>query len=557
MTLLDYFIKIAFDVDDKDLAKASKSIDTLKSNVSDSLNRVNRGVGQIGQGISQITTPISAGLALVSGFSLKTYADIEQINMAYEVMLGSVEKGKKLTKDLIDFASKTPFEIKGIQSSAKQLLGMGFELEEIIPSLKAVGDVSAGVGAPLERLILNLGQVRTRGKLTGQELRDFAVNGVPLIEELAKQFGVAKEEIAGMVSKGQISFEDTMKAFTNMTSEGGKFNNMMFRLSGTLGGRFSNFLDNITKMMIDFGESLDKAFDIRGKLNKANEFLESIQKKFNDLSDTEKRFGFVKLALLALIPIVTLFASTFGSGLLKIGKGMYNVSSGILRLGLNITRYPVVAFKKLRAEALANKRAMSLYGTTAKTSINLTGIALKGLTFGLKVAKIAAKLFWGAMTFGVGLVALEAISLLIEDVIVWLDGGESAFGDFYQKIVDGAKTAFGFLKGFYTGMIDFFIGMIAKPLETLQKVYSKVAGVLGLPEMGDIKASITSAFATPSIPSGIAVGGMGGAVITNMGGLTINTAPGTSDEQAKEIMQKVSTSLGQEVKRVNRVKEND
>jgi hypothetical protein len=46
--------------------------------------------------------------------------------------------------------------------------------------------VSAGLSIPIERLILNYGQVRMQAKLTGKELRDFAVMGVPLVSELAK-----------------------------------------------------------------------------------------------------------------------------------------------------------------------------------------------------------------------------------------------------------------------------------------------------------------------------------------------------------------------------------
>lgn len=87
---------------------------------------------------------------------------------------------------LSDFAQKTPFELQGVRTNAQQLLGMGVSLENIIPTLKMLGDVSAGLNVPLERLALNYGQVITQGKLTGRELRDFAVAGVPLLEELAK-----------------------------------------------------------------------------------------------------------------------------------------------------------------------------------------------------------------------------------------------------------------------------------------------------------------------------------------------------------------------------------
>lgn len=70
-------------------------------------------------------------------------------------------------KDLSDFAKKTPFELTGIRQNAKQLLAMGISSEDLIPTLKALGDVSAGLSVPLDRLALAYGQVMAKGKLQG------------------------------------------------------------------------------------------------------------------------------------------------------------------------------------------------------------------------------------------------------------------------------------------------------------------------------------------------------------------------------------------------------
>ncbi len=74
-------------------------------------------------------------------------------------MLGSAEKADKLLRELSDFSKKTPFELVGIRENAKQLLAMGVAQENIIPTLKALGDVASGLSVPLERLTLAYGQV--------------------------------------------------------------------------------------------------------------------------------------------------------------------------------------------------------------------------------------------------------------------------------------------------------------------------------------------------------------------------------------------------------------
>ena len=202
-------------------------------------------------GAAAATAAAAVGVA-----ALKQAAAFEQAQIAFSTMLGSAEAATKLLGELADFAKKTPFELQGIEASAKMLLAMGAEADEVIPELKMLGDVSAGLNVPLDRLALNFGQVRTQGKLTGRELRDFNVAGVPLIDTLAKLKGVSKEAIAELVSKGKIGFDDVKLAFEAMTGEGGKFGNLMEAQSKTLPGMIENLKDEFNLLMREIGKEL-------------------------------------------------------------------------------------------------------------------------------------------------------------------------------------------------------------------------------------------------------------------------------------------------------------
>ena len=172
----------------------------------------------------------------------------EQAKISFTTMLGSADKASDLLAKLSAFAKKTPFELSEVRENAKQLLAMGISAEKIIPTMKALGDVSAGLSVPMERLALNYGQVMTKGKLAGQELKDFTTAGVPLLDELSKNLGKSKTEIQAMVSKGQISAEMVTEAFRTMTSEWGKFADLMSAQSGTLSGMWSNFSDSLAQI---------------------------------------------------------------------------------------------------------------------------------------------------------------------------------------------------------------------------------------------------------------------------------------------------------------------
>lgn len=198
-----------------------------------------------------------AGLAILTKGAVKAGADFEQTSIAFETMIGSAELAKKTLRDLSQFAARTPFELSQLEEASKRLLAYGTTAEELLPTLRMLGDISAGVGMDkLPQLILAFGQVRAATKLTGSELRQFSEAGVPLLGALADQLGKTEAEIIEMVSGGEIGFEQMKLALEGLTGEGGKFFNLMERQSASLGGQWSNFKDQIALTARTIGTEL-------------------------------------------------------------------------------------------------------------------------------------------------------------------------------------------------------------------------------------------------------------------------------------------------------------
>lgn len=240
------------------IAIVIKAIDQF----SNTFKQATKGTSKIA-GVMKLATAAAVGFGIavtaIGVSSIKAAADFEQTNVAFTTMLGSAKEAKDFLEDLADFAKKTPFTLKGVEKSAKQLLAVGFEAKEILPTLKSVGDVASGLGLGeegLQRLILNLGQVRNQAKLTGRELRDFAVAGVPILDALATQLGITTMEVQDLVSKGEISSDMVTKAFKEMTSEGGKFANLMEKQAETVSGKFSNLQDTFELLKREVGLAL-------------------------------------------------------------------------------------------------------------------------------------------------------------------------------------------------------------------------------------------------------------------------------------------------------------
>lgn len=251
-------------------------------------------------------------------------AEFEQSKIAFSTMLGSAEKANTLLRDLANFASKTPFELKGIEQSAKQLLAFGIEEEKIVNTLKSLGDVAAGLSVPVGQLAYAYGQVRTANQLYGTELRQFMNAGVPLLSEFAKMFGKTEVEIKKMVEEGKIGFKDVEQAFKNMSGEGGRFYDLMNAQSKTFLGRVSNLRDSWDLFLREQGSALivwagvfvDKLIEIVNWLKNDAEGLNYVGKTIYGLTLFFKGLGTIVYA------IIKTFVS-FMDTILGVGRILY------------------------------------------------------------------------------------------------------------------------------------------------------------------------------------------------------------------------------------------
>lgn len=202
-------------------------------------------------------------LALVRG-------EYQQLEVAFETMLGSKSKADALMGQLIDTAAKTPFEMSEVAEASKMLLAYGMEGDKVNETLIRLGDIAAGLSMPLKDLAFLYGTTMVQGRLYTQDLNQFLGRGIPLADELAKQFGKNKSEVKKLVEEGKIGFPEVQKAIEALTGEGSKFGGLMDKQSKTIKGQLSNIEDAWEQMFNEIGrsqeENISGALDITGKL---------------------------------------------------------------------------------------------------------------------------------------------------------------------------------------------------------------------------------------------------------------------------------------------------
>lgn len=247
--------------------------------MQDGVSQTARVVEQQGQSIENVFNRIkSVASVAFAGFTAKEIistlgtvrGEFQQFEIAFETMLGSGQKAKGVISDLANLAATTPFDMNGVVNGAKQLLAYGFAANEITETMRRLGDVSAGLGLNLQDLTWLYGTTMVQGRLFTRDLMQFTGRGIPLTEELAKQFGVTKDKVSELVTAGKVGFPEVKKAIESLTNEGGKFGGLMEKQSHSITGQISNIKDTIEMAINDLGTQteglMNDALDITSKV---------------------------------------------------------------------------------------------------------------------------------------------------------------------------------------------------------------------------------------------------------------------------------------------------
>jgi tape measure domain-containing protein len=226
---------------------ASRSAASLKGSLG-ALNSIGGGVG--------LGTLFSvAGLGALAGSTVKLAAGYEQTNVAFKTMLKSGAAATDLLGKLSKFAQDTPFQFTELTDAGKKLLAFGVAADDIVPTLRRIGDISSGIGAPIGEIAELYGKARVQGRLFAEDVNQFTGRGIPIIQELAKQFGVADSEVKKLVESGEVGFKNLEQAFVSMTTGAGQFTGLMVEQSKTLIGQWSSLKDLIEQTGRTLGEN--------------------------------------------------------------------------------------------------------------------------------------------------------------------------------------------------------------------------------------------------------------------------------------------------------------
>lgn len=246
-------IPIVYKVDYSQVDKSTASVKKAEQ-ATDKLNKEIKETGDVGgKSFAQLKNAILAtGVIGVLGTVAKKIFDVgvasEQTTIAFNTFLGSASKARLLLADLTKFALVTPFSPDQVNSAAKALLAFGVQGKQVIPILKMLGDVSAGTGKDLTEMAVIFGQIKSTGRLMGQDLLQLINAGFNPLQVISEKTGKSMAVLKQEMEKGLISFQMVSDAFKTATSEGGLFFNLMEKQSVSIGGKLSTVAGNIEEV---------------------------------------------------------------------------------------------------------------------------------------------------------------------------------------------------------------------------------------------------------------------------------------------------------------------
>ncbi|BCM90564.1 hypothetical protein IAD21_02418 [Abditibacteriota bacterium] len=379
------------------------------------------------------------------------------------MMNGSEKAANALLNNLEDLAIRSQFNFDDLAGLAPQLRVAKVASEDLVPTFTAMGDAvtSASKGREgLKALSGDMVSLSMRGKVTGQDLRNFAANGVNLVTYLAQAYSgilppnIKQAELAmrQMISKGLIPADKAIKAFVAGVENDPLRAGAMARQARTLEGAMSNIGDAIKRALGKeaFGDTF--------------QWLTKQATKFLDIVSSQAFLDWGKAMAPKVLAVTSTVAGFFGT-VINWGVKTYNVLS--MAIGWLVDTWPRVqsvgaqAFKYISAATMLAVRAVGYFEVSLNPLAGLFQMATDGahdfwdvlrgvgslvLSIGEGISQVLVPAVWTISKPLVGLSHLvtNVFDAIPKNLISRIIGADSA--NDLSTLMDGLKSATTFVE---------------------------------------------------------------------------------------------------------------
>lgn len=289
---------------DKDVQRATGKFRQISQSAQQESNRMRDALLGVGKAIG-IAFSAQQAIAFIKQV-VSVRSEIQALEVSFRTLLGSQQASAELMRQMKEFAAATPLQLGDLAKGAQTMLGFNLDPDDIMPMLKAIGDISMGDAQKFQSLTLAFSQMSSVGKLMGQDLLQMINAGFSPLAVMADKTGKSIGELKEEMSAGAISAEMVKQAFIDATSEGGQFYGMLSGQGDTVKGAIAQLSGAITDMFNGIGEQSEGI--IKGSVKSLQWLVENYETLGKVLAGIIATYGTYKAVMMTVVALETVQA---------------------------------------------------------------------------------------------------------------------------------------------------------------------------------------------------------------------------------------------------------
>jgi len=224
-----------------------------------------RALTGVGGGANMAAVGLGVAVAATAAFVAGTYqlvkasvsaaAEVESYRNTFIRLTGDATKADAILSKLQDFADWSPFDDQAVMKSAQMLLGAGVQAEDLTRVMTGLSDISGDSAETFGRATLAFSQMLLKGKVSQEELNQFAEAGIPAQKMLADAMGVSTNALGEMASKGQLVAKKVLPLLIDQIDK--QFGGSTERASQSTRGLASTLDAKLNRSLVAIGKALE------------------------------------------------------------------------------------------------------------------------------------------------------------------------------------------------------------------------------------------------------------------------------------------------------------
>jgi tape measure domain-containing protein len=266
------------------IAAARRELASLQSQSARHSGNTNSSAGSGGVGIGAIAGGTVLGNVITQGISLigDGLGSMIRGSMEKETAIagmstfigkeGATDAYRNIQKD----AEATPFDTASLLVVNRSLISAGLNARNARTDSMNLANAVVAVGGTndtLTSMAANMQQIKTVGKATAMDIRQFGIAGINIYEMLARSTGKSISQVKEM----DVTYEQLAQSMAIAASNGGIYAGALNNAMNTQAGKWSNLKESITNRLTAIGDAFspltNKVMDLGAQFANAGDYV--------------------------------------------------------------------------------------------------------------------------------------------------------------------------------------------------------------------------------------------------------------------------------------------